>query len=267
MLNDFNSIIQAARESGKLVAVTHAGIFHADDLSCTVILSLFLEGLGIELVIKRTYEVSQIPEGDNVIVYDMGDGPLDHKPEDPLIDGRKLSSLGKLWRFGKQEFMEKFEISERMWTRIDRDFVAPIDKTDTSSKMNPLTFCINSMRNVMTETDSWDLCFRWLKSLIKSVLDSARIMTSESEELCNSPILTINGKKFRLTDYWCSGFDYRVDGHIWKAEDGTYKIRLFKGAILKKQNIKNGEDKNIIYISPSGRNGQVKTLKDLEDII
>lgn len=267
MLNTFDGIIKAARKEGELIAVTHAGLFHTDDLACSVILSLFSDNLGIRFKIKRTYEVSQIPLGDNVIVYDIGGGILDHNSKDLLVDDRKLSSLGKLWRFGKQEFIEKFELSERMWGKIDRDFIAPIDRTDTSSKMNPLTFCINSMRNILDDSTSWDTCFSQLKILIKSVLESARIMTSESEELCNAPILTINGKKFRLTDNWCSGFDYKVEGHIWKAEDGTYKVRMFKGSVLRKQNIKNGEDPRIIYISPSGRNGQVRTLKDLEDIV
>ena len=163
--------------------------------------------------------------------------------------------------------MEKFEISERLWRKIDTDLIAPIDKTDeSSSKMNPLTFCINSMRNAYPEKESWDICFKYLKSLIRSVLDNSKILAKESETLRNAPLVIIKGKKFRLTDSWCSGLDYSVDGHIWRADDGTYKIRYFKGSSLKK-NIKNGTDPNIIYMSSSGRNGQVKTWKDLESII
>ena len=56
-------------------------------------------------------------------------------------------------------------------------------------------------------------------------------------------------------------------GYIWKDEDGTYKIRMFKDGELRVKGIKNGENTNIIYINTSGRNGQVRSLDDLKTII
>ena len=268
MLSDFKSIIEAASRKNELIAVTHAGLFHSDELACTVLLSLYLEGSGINLKLFRTFEVSKIPKDDNVIVYDIGEGLLDHNKDEEKVEGRQLSSLGKLWRFGKQEFMEKFEISNGLWGTIDKNFVSKIDKSDTSGITDPLTYSINCIRNITPESEAWEKCFEHMKNTLVPILKCSKISTAESKILRSSPILTINGKKFRFTDSWCYGFDYKMDGHIWKTEDGTYKVRLFKEFdSLKLKNIKNGENENIIYISPSGKNGQVRTLKDLESII
>ena len=144
----------------------------------------------------------------------------------------------------------------------------PIDLSDVKGTMNPLTYCINCIRNSTSEKDSWEVCFRHLSVLMKYVIESAKTMTMDTKELLSLPTLMINGKKFRFSDKWCAGVDYHAHGHIWKAEDGTYKVRLFgSNTELKKKNIKNGEDPNIIYISKSGRNGQVRTMKDFESII
>ena len=158
MLSDFKSIIQAATRKNELIAVTHAGIFHSDELACTVLLSLYLEGTGIKLKLFRTYEISKIPNDDNVIVYDIGEGLLDHNKEEEKVEGRQLSSLGKLWRFGKQEFMEKFEISNGLWGTIDKNFISKIDKSDTSSFTDPLTYSINCIRNITPESEAWEKC-------------------------------------------------------------------------------------------------------------
>jgi hypothetical protein len=266
MLDNFKEIIESSIKERQLVGVTHAGIFHSDDLACSALLHLYCERIGIEFKLVRIYEETKIPVGNNVIVYDMGNGVLDHSKEEEKVDGRNLSSLGKLWRFGKEEFKKEFGISERLWNRIDKDLICPIDKTDTASKMNPLTYWLNSLRCVCTG-DQWEICFNQFLEIWKPILKASKVMTEESAELKKAPILTINGKRFRFTDKWISGFDDRVDGHIWKDEDGTYKIRMFKDGELRMKGIKNGENTNIIYINTSGRNGQVKSLDDLRTII
>jgi hypothetical protein len=115
--------------------------------------------------------------------------------------------------------------------------------------------------------DQWETCFDQFLEIWKPILKASKVMTEESAELKKAPLLTINGKRFRFTDRWISGFDDRVDGHIWKDTDGTYKIRMFKDGELKLKGIKNGENTSIIYVNASGRNGQVRSLDDLKTII
>ena len=113
MLDNFNDIVRAAEREGSLIMVTHAGLFHLDDLACAVLLSMYFNGSDVKLELIRTFDMSEIPDKDNVIVFDFGDGILGGGNSDKIIHShnRKLSSLGKLWRFCRMEFQEKFEIS------------------------------------------------------------------------------------------------------------------------------------------------------------
>ena len=54
-------------------AITHGGIFHADEVFGTIILSKVMDNI----VLARTFKV---PEdiADDVIVYDIGGGDFDH---------------------------------------------------------------------------------------------------------------------------------------------------------------------------------------------
>lgn len=57
--------------------ITHSGIFHGDEVFATVILAKVAELQGKNVVLARTFKV---PENlsDDVIVYDIGGGALDH---------------------------------------------------------------------------------------------------------------------------------------------------------------------------------------------
>ena len=271
MLDKFENIVRAAKEQKKLIAVTHDGVFHTDELSCTAILMMYFDQTDVSVEVLRTRDESRIPTGDNVIIYDFGGGILDHHDDDKakIIDGRKLSSIGKLWRFGKIEFMERFGINERMWDRIDKNLWKPIDITDNSSKMNPLTFCINAIRNTSQEGKKWSDCLNSLIALYSRVFESHRNLQEETKLMKNLPTIRINNKTFRFSEEWCSGFDEdpNVVGIIWKHEDGTYKIRMFGRNELRIKGIKNGTDPDIIYVNSSGRNGQVRKIKDFQRII
>jgi hypothetical protein len=271
MLDNFKDIVESAINSKHLIAVTHDGVFHVDDLLCTVFLRIFFEGTGVHIEVIRTRDKSKIPTGNNVIVYDFGGGILDHHDEEEVkvIDGRKLSSIGKLWRFGKEEFMNKFSINERMWVRVDRELIKPVDITDNGGKMNPLTFSINALRITENEGYKWSACIKTLETLVNSVLEAARILQGENSIMESLPIITINGKLFRFSEEWCAGNDEnpKIRGIIWKHEDGTYKIKMFGSNILTRRGIKEETDSNIIYVNSNGKNGWVRKLKDLEKII
>ena len=84
-------------------AVTHAGVFHADDVFATVILNRALGGVKV----LRTNEVPEdLPK--DVIVFDIGEGKYDHHglAQVDRSNGVPYAACGKIWRdFG-------FEIKE-----------------------------------------------------------------------------------------------------------------------------------------------------------
>lgn len=82
-------------------AITHNGVFHADEVFATALLSMFTD---ISLLRTRSVKVEDKPE--SVIMYDMGgqyciwNDVFDHHQKDFNLkheDGTKLSSFGLLW--------------------------------------------------------------------------------------------------------------------------------------------------------------------------
>lgn len=82
-------------------AITHNGVFHADEVFATALLSIFTD---ISLLRTRSVSVEDKPE--SVIMYDMGgqyciwNDVFDHHQKDFNLkheDGTKLSSFGLLW--------------------------------------------------------------------------------------------------------------------------------------------------------------------------
>lgn len=115
----------------KANTITHSGIFHADEVMATVLLSKILP----EVRLCRTFKV---PEelSTNVIVYDIGGGVYDHHQRgfsEARGDGIKFSSFGLLWRkFGMQLLSEKLEDEEAKlaFDFFDKSFVSGIDAVD-----------------------------------------------------------------------------------------------------------------------------------------
>ncbi len=112
--------------------VTHNGTFHADEVFASIVL------MGIsdkdDLKIHRT---SEVPEGINAIVYDVGLGEFDHHQSGgngSREDGIKYASFGLIWRrFGK-EYLQKIGVEEihidDTWKKIEEAIVEDIDAGD-----------------------------------------------------------------------------------------------------------------------------------------
>ena len=84
-------------------AVTHSGVFHADEVMATVILDRALGGVKV----LRTFKVPEdLPE--DVIVFDIGQGKYDHHgmAQKARPNGVPYAACGKIW----EEF--GFEIKE-----------------------------------------------------------------------------------------------------------------------------------------------------------
>lgn len=111
-------------------AVTHSGVFHADDVMATVILDRAFEGIKV----LRTFRVPEdLPE--DVIVYDIGHGKFDHHQKGGngvRENGVPYSSCGLIWKKFGHKVVEEAETPnpELVWSLIDRDLIQGIDAAD-----------------------------------------------------------------------------------------------------------------------------------------
>ncbi len=113
--------------------VTHAGVFHADEVMATVILDRALEGVEV----LRTFRVPEnLPE--DVIVYDIGGGKYDHHQKGGngvRENGVPYSSCGLIWKEFGHKVVEEAETPnpELVWSLIDRDLIQGIDALDNGA--------------------------------------------------------------------------------------------------------------------------------------
>lgn len=142
---------------------THGGVvFHADD----VFSAAFLKILNPEIEISRGFK---IPENFDGIIFDMGGGEFDHHYEGAPVreDGTPYSSFGLLWeRFGRSLF--KTELS---FKKIEENIVIPVDKTDCTGVMNPLSYMISGFNKDWDDNQSPDELFFEAVEMAKSMLE------------------------------------------------------------------------------------------------
>lgn len=75
-------------------AITHGGVFHADEVMATVILSHVMPQINLARVFT-------VPEDTNAVVYDIGGGKFDHHQRGRngcRKNGVLYSSAGLLWK-------------------------------------------------------------------------------------------------------------------------------------------------------------------------
>lgn len=101
--------------------ITHGGVFHADEVMATAILS------AIETVdLNRTFRV---PEDTNAFVYDIGGGQYDHHQRGgngARENGVPYSSAGLIWR----DFGRKLVSCDEAWNFVDQGLIQGIDAVD-----------------------------------------------------------------------------------------------------------------------------------------
>lgn len=116
--------------------ITHAGVFHADD----VFSAAFLQILNPEIEIRR---VMRAPDGvsDDTIVFDIGFGRYDHHQRDGEVrtNGVKYAAFGLLWRkFGPEL------VSDSSAQVFDKVFVQSLDDADNSGAVNAMYQAISA---------------------------------------------------------------------------------------------------------------------------
>lgn len=150
------NIITATTTSAN--AITHGGIFHADEVFATVLLGKVLP----EVRLCRTFKVpAELPS--DVIVYDIGGGRFDHHQKErngARENGIFFSSFGLLWKEFGMQLLEKeaVENKEQVFQLFDRDFVSGIDAVDNGQVENSDgKVRIMSLSNVISAFNpTWD---------------------------------------------------------------------------------------------------------------
>ncbi len=118
--------------SGKKLAVTHSGIFHADEVMASVILKQLHE----EVEIKRSRDPRDFDQAD--IVFDVGDGEFDHHNDDKEYreNGIPYAACGLIWRAYGLDLIKKIggKLSEKhvdeVFKSIDGSIIESIDAID-----------------------------------------------------------------------------------------------------------------------------------------
>lgn len=105
--------------------LTHAGVFHADDVFSTALLMI----LNPEFQVTRS---NHIPEGYTGIIFDMGGGEFDHHQAGSRKrkNGIPYASFGLLW----EKFGHLILTNESDFEEFDRNIVSKIDYADNTGE-------------------------------------------------------------------------------------------------------------------------------------
>lgn len=148
--------IKTIKNQKQATVVTHGGVFHADEVLATVILSKVLE----DITVLRTFKV---PEGlsDDVIVYDIGFGRFDHHQKGgngARENGVPYASVGLIWKEYGHQIVENTANPELVWELIDRDLIQGVDATDNGAMPKPESELSNmSFSNIISGFNpTWD---------------------------------------------------------------------------------------------------------------
>lgn len=148
---------------------THDGVYHADDVFCTALLSWFIS----DLKVIRTRKL----EENDVFTFDVGGGDFDHHHCDEFRQWNNgvFASFGKLWCTVGRTIPG---LREEAWKEIDDSFVRVIDHTDNTGQMNPVNYFINSTRvNGVDDHSFWAAVYiahAMLVSIIQSGIERSR---------------------------------------------------------------------------------------------
>lgn len=230
-------------------AITHDGVFHADEVFATALLSMITD---ISLLRTRSVKVEDKPE--DVIMYDeggqysIGNNVFDHHQRDFNLkheDGTKLSSFGLLWfvhgMFAlRQIYGCPLSYLKIAFDDINNRLVKWIDGRDNGQLHQSEELTISSV--ISGFNAQWDesndddderftiavnVAYAILGSLIKSVAAGYRAIDIVEDKIAES-----DGKVLNLGSYVGS----------WQA------------AVLKSKNTKAA---SLLYCSYKGRDGSV----------
>ena len=109
-------------------AITHGGVFHADEVLATAMLEL---AFGDVTVCRVMSVPTNAPA--NAIVYDIGGGEYDHHQRGgngARENGVPYASAGLIWREFGTQILGKSYTEKKVWELVDRDLVQGVDAVD-----------------------------------------------------------------------------------------------------------------------------------------
>lgn len=254
----------------KIYLVTHSGLCHTDDVACAALLGMLFPTC--ELRRTRSEEEIKDLEG-TLIVFDVFGGDLDHHKDEPEVDGRKLSAIGKVWRAYRRDIMAKFAIDAESWQTIDRDFIADIDRTDNTGVMNAFNFAFNAMRATSNPTtdETFSHMVEWMTTVWESIFHSEEQRTATRKEYAALPIEEFCGLRVRINEsrkfIGSSTTDPEADAYVWQTAKGTLQVKMMNGHTLSRKGLKEGDVPGVVFTHVGGWLGEVATKADLAKIL
>ena len=157
-----------AQEIAQANCITHSGIFHADEVMATVLLSKILP----EVKVCRTFKVPE-DVAEDVIVYDIGGGVYDHHQRgfsEARENGIKFSSFGLLWRKFGMQLLSDNQNAELVFELFDKTFVTGIDAVDNGQVERTDDVQVMTVSGVISSFNpNWDEKANADESFLKAV--------------------------------------------------------------------------------------------------
>ncbi len=171
--------IQIVKDPIQATAITHAGVFHADEVLATVILNKVFGDI-------RLCRVNSLSDAGDAVVYDIGGGQFDHHQKGgngARKNGIPYASAGLIWKkYGYAVICESEDTDAKtVWEKIDEELVQGIDAvdngfqraSDNSSKCLDLSNIIRLMNPNWDDKVSSDEAFvkavDWMESVFNLV--------------------------------------------------------------------------------------------------
>ncbi len=176
--------------SKPIVAVTHSGSFHTDDIFAAATLELFYAGKDLKII--RSRDEKDIASADIVFdvggVYDSKTLRFDHHQKGGAGErenGIPYASFGLVWKEYGVTLCENKEVA----LYIEEKLVAPIDASDNGvdifeTKNNIMPYTVSSMISAFKPT--------WEEDAIALQYEHFLKMVSWAKEIINREIIKVN---------------------------------------------------------------------------
>ena len=181
-------------DSGRQLCVTHAGVFHADEVLATAILECAFGDID---VFRAIAVPDCLPE--SAIVYDIGGGPLDHHQQEGSscrANGIPYASSGLVWRAYGKKALGSLSDADRIHSFVDDALVSRIDAADNGAMAHfvnephiPLTVTevVSGFNPIGGDGESYNNAFleavKWMRAVLDNSIRSAIASISAEAEV------------------------------------------------------------------------------------
>ena len=150
--------------------LTHAGIFHADDVFATA----FIKIINPNIKIIRSNNISKEFSG---IIYDIGNGEFDHhnSSNEQRSNGIPYAAFGKLWQKFALELFGNY-----VYKKIDEKLIEALDLSDNTGKSDTLCLAISSFNP--KDDELVEKSFEEAVDFAKKILENLIVKEKQNEK-------------------------------------------------------------------------------------